>query len=510
MRLPAPVATRLASAAAREGLVDHPGSGVQRRRDVRAPPAPAVHGGARGAARRGRHARRARPAPRRRGRAHRRSRACRPSDARLARHPDRRRPAGGRRLDPGARGRGQRRGRPRLPRVRLQDPRGDEQGHRRVPRAHRPRRSGSTCSPSRRRRPTRRSSRRSAPGSAPAPARRARTTTASREKVELLLAEPVPVVSFTFGCPEAALVERFRAAGSEVWVTVTDVAEARAAHAAGADALVVQGYEAGGHRGGFADDAPGDVGLLALLQLVGAALPGLPLVATGGIATGRAVAAVLAAGAAAAQVGTALMRAPEAATAPVHRDALAQPGRTAVTRAFTGRSARGHRQHLPARARRGRAARLSRGPPHHRAAARPRARAGRCRDAAPVGRPGARADRRPARGRARAASCTRTRRPRRPRPRPGSARSQTEPPLRRTGERPRVPRSRHAQAPHARRHFPGTRRVPGAAREPARRHPRARPRRRRAAEPRGPHVRRDDLQPGVVPLPRFLRGRRRG
>ena len=161
------------------------------------------------------------------------------------------------------------------------------------------------------------------------------------EKVRRLLEDPVPVVSFTFGCPEPELVERFRAAGSEVWVTVTDVAEARAAAAAGATALVVQGFEAGGHRGAFEDDAPGDVGLLALLQLIAAALPGLPLVATGGIATGRAVAAVLAAGAAAAQVGTALMRAPEAATAPVHRDALAQPGRTAVTRAFTGRSARG-------------------------------------------------------------------------------------------------------------------------------------------------------------------------
>jgi nitronate monooxygenase len=161
------------------------------------------------------------------------------------------------------------------------------------------------------------------------------------EKVRRLLEDPVPVVSFTFGCPSAELVERFRAAGSEVWVTVTDVAEAREAAAAGATALVVQGYEAGGHRGAFRDDAPGDVGLLALLQLVAAALPGHELVATGGIATGRAVAAVLAAGAAAAQVGTALMRTPEAATAPVHRDALAQPGRTAVTRAFTGRSARG-------------------------------------------------------------------------------------------------------------------------------------------------------------------------
>ena len=161
------------------------------------------------------------------------------------------------------------------------------------------------------------------------------------EKVRSLLEDPVPVVSFTFGCPQPELVERFRAAGSEVWVTVTDVAEAREAAAAGATALVVQGYEAGGHRGAFVDEQPGDVGLLALLQLVAAALPGLQLVATGGIATGRAVAAVLAAGAAAAQVGTALMLTPEAATAPVHREALARPGRTAVTRAFTGRSARG-------------------------------------------------------------------------------------------------------------------------------------------------------------------------
>ncbi len=161
------------------------------------------------------------------------------------------------------------------------------------------------------------------------------------EKVERLLADPVPVVSFTFGCPEPALLERFRAAGSEVWITVSDVEEARAAAAAGADALVVQGFEAGGHRAAFVDDVPGDVGLLALLQLVAAAVPDLPLVATGGIATGRAVAAVLAAGAAAAQVGTAFMRCPEAGTPEVHREALAQPGRTAVTRAFTGRSARG-------------------------------------------------------------------------------------------------------------------------------------------------------------------------
>jgi nitronate monooxygenase len=159
-------------------------------------------------------------------------------------------------------------------------------------------------------------------------------------KVERLLDDPVAVVSFTFGCPDAGLIERLKAAGSEVWITVTDADEARAAAGAGADALVVQGAEAGGHRGAFADEQPGDYGLLALLQLVRAAAA-LPLVATGGIATGRGVAAVLAAGAEAAQIGTALMACPEAGTNPAHRRALAQPGRTAVTRAFTGRSARG-------------------------------------------------------------------------------------------------------------------------------------------------------------------------
>ena len=146
----------------------------------------------------------------------------------------------------------------------------------------------------------------------------------------------VPVVTFAFGCPPADVLADL----PEAWVTVTTPGEARAAAAAGAHALVVQGVEAGGHRGTFDDAAPGDVGLLALLQLVRATVD-LPLVATGGIATGRAVAAVLAAGAAAAQLGTAFMLCPESATAPAHRDAIAGAGDTALTRAFTGRTARG-------------------------------------------------------------------------------------------------------------------------------------------------------------------------
>jgi len=136
-------------------------------------------------------------------------------------------------------------------------------------------------------------------------------------------------------------VAGLRAVGTGVWVTVTDPDEAREAAAAGAGALVVQGTEAGGHRGAFVDrEDRVDYGLLALLQLVRAHVD-LPLVAAGGIATGRAVAAVLAAGAAAAQVGTAFMLCPEAGTSAPHRAALASARPTGLTRAFSGRLARG-------------------------------------------------------------------------------------------------------------------------------------------------------------------------
>jgi len=160
------------------------------------------------------------------------------------------------------------------------------------------------------------------------------------EKLALAAAERVPVLSFTFGCPPRERVDALRAAGIEVWVTVTTAEEALTAARAGADALVVQGVEAGGHRGSFDESAPGDLGLLALLQLVGEAVD-LPLVGAGGIATGRGVAAVLAAGARAAALGTAFMVTPEAGTAPAHREALRREGRTALTRAFSGRTARG-------------------------------------------------------------------------------------------------------------------------------------------------------------------------
>jgi nitronate monooxygenase len=164
-------------------------------------------------------------------------------------------------------------------------------------------------------------------------------------KIGLLTTDPSPVVSFTFGCPDRAVIGDLHQAGSEVWVTVTTPAEARHATGMGADVVIAQGIEAGGHRGSFHDD-PADLadglGLLSLLQLVRANAD-VPLVAAGGIGTGAGIAAVLAAGAAAAQLGTAFLRCPEAGTAYVDRQALAGTEPTALTRAFTGRLARGIR-----------------------------------------------------------------------------------------------------------------------------------------------------------------------
>jgi len=160
-------------------------------------------------------------------------------------------------------------------------------------------------------------------------------------KLSTLHEEPVPVVSFTFGCPPPETIASLRRRATEIWVTVTDVAEARAARDAGVDVLVLQGFEAGGHRASWENrDSGEELSLLALLRLVASEID-LPLVAAGGIADGAAVAAVLAAGAAAAQVGSAFLRAPEAGTDPTHAAALATETPTAITRAFSGRRARG-------------------------------------------------------------------------------------------------------------------------------------------------------------------------
>ncbi len=160
-------------------------------------------------------------------------------------------------------------------------------------------------------------------------------------KVALAIDERVEIVSFTFGCPTADVAASLHDAGAEVWVTVTNPDEATQARDQGADALVVQGFEAGGHRGYFADGPDAlELGLLAALRLIARRVD-LPLVAAGGIADGAAVAAVLCAGAQAAQVGSALMLTPEAGTSEPHRQALRLERATALTRAFSGRNARG-------------------------------------------------------------------------------------------------------------------------------------------------------------------------
>jgi len=164
-------------------------------------------------------------------------------------------------------------------------------------------------------------------------------------KIADLIARPVPVVSFTFGCPDREIMTALRAAGSSVWVTVTSVAEARAAGAAGADGLCAQGAEAGAHRGTFGNDDEALRPGAGVLDLVAAIRGGtsLPVVAAGGIMDATGVRAALAAGASAVQCGTAFLRCPESGAHPVHKAALAD-GRftaTALTRAFSGRPARG-------------------------------------------------------------------------------------------------------------------------------------------------------------------------
>lgn len=160
-------------------------------------------------------------------------------------------------------------------------------------------------------------------------------------KLEVVQRERVGVVSFTFGRPGPETVAGLKAAGSSVWVTVTDVHEGELAVAVGADALVAQGTEAGGHRGFFDDDDDHDnLGLLVLLRLLAAHCP-LPTIAAGGIMDGAGIAAVLCGGAVAAQLGTALMLTPEAGTSTAQREVLAAPAPTRLTRAFSGRTARG-------------------------------------------------------------------------------------------------------------------------------------------------------------------------
>ena len=151
------------------------------------------------------------------------------------------------------------------------------------------------------------------------------------------------VVSFHFGLPDGGLLERVKAAGFPVLASATTVAEARWLEARGVDAIVAQGYEAGGHRGMFlSDDLAAQVGTFALVPQAVDAVK-VPVIAAGGISDARGIAAAFALGAAAVQIGTAFLFTPEAKISAPHRAALrgARDDGTAVTNLMTGRPARG-------------------------------------------------------------------------------------------------------------------------------------------------------------------------
>jgi NAD(P)H-dependent flavin oxidoreductase YrpB (nitropropane dioxygenase family) len=166
-----------------------------------------------------------------------------------------------------------------------------------------------------------------------------------REKLDVLAVDAPAVVSFTFGIPGREDLAALRDSGAILVQGVTSPEEADAAVGAGLDALAVQSSEAGGHWGTLTPREPPPVMPLGELTAAIAARTELPLIAAGGVAGPDQVARALAAGADAVMVGTALLLAEEAATAPVHRDALVDPERrkTVLTRAFTGRPARGLR-----------------------------------------------------------------------------------------------------------------------------------------------------------------------
>jgi len=165
----------------------------------------------------------------------------------------------------------------------------------------------------------------------------------SAEVAEVLGEFRPAVVSFHFGLPSADLLALVKAWGSKILASATTVEEALWLEAHGADAIIAQGLEAGGHRGMFlSEDISTQVGTFALVPQIVSAVD-VPVIAAGGIADARGVAAAMALGAAGVQVGTAYLLCPEVATSPVHRAALKSESarHTALTNLFTGRPARG-------------------------------------------------------------------------------------------------------------------------------------------------------------------------
>jgi nitronate monooxygenase len=156
------------------------------------------------------------------------------------------------------------------------------------------------------------------------------------------------VVSFHFGLPAENLLERVRRTGAKILGSATTVAEARFLGGRGVDAIIAQGAEAGGHRGMFlAEDVASQIGTFALVPQIADAVD-VPVIAAGGIADGRGIAAAFALGAAGAQIGTAFLFTPEARISALHRNALrsAESDGSVLTNVFTGRPARGFKTRL--------------------------------------------------------------------------------------------------------------------------------------------------------------------
>ncbi len=161
-------------------------------------------------------------------------------------------------------------------------------------------------------------------------------------KLAVLLEERPPMVSFHFGVPGRDRIEALRAAGIVLSATATSLREGKVIAAAGIDAVVAQGYEAGGHRGVFDPDGDDErLGTVALTRLLARALD-IPVIAAGGIMDGAGIAAALTLGAAAAQLGTAFVACPESSADEGYRAALLGPsaGHTVMTAAISGRPAR--------------------------------------------------------------------------------------------------------------------------------------------------------------------------